>query len=183
MGVVRRLASGISSFGVDAVAGDGVGDDLGLHLAAGGQRRQGGDDDVGGVGLEVASEGLAGVAATEAIGAEGHEPPAGGDPPGDLVGHRLHEVGDGDDRAVAVVEQLGDPRGATGLVGVQPVPALGGERLLAEALVAGGRPQLRGHVVVLEQLPLRLPRRQVGGAGEQDRGRGASVRRARSSQR
>src|SRR3546814_6073550 len=74
-----------------------------------------------------------------------------GDPAGDLVGHRLHEVGDRDDRALAL-EQLRDPGGAGGLVGVKPVPALGAEGLLAQPLVARGRVQLSPDAVVLGQL-------------------------------
>ena len=70
-----------------------------FDLSVGGQRGERGHDDVGRVGLEVAAQRLAGVAAPEPVGAERCEAAAFGDPPGDLVGDGLHEVGDRDHRA------------------------------------------------------------------------------------
>ena len=63
----------------------------------------------------------------------------------ELVAREVHALGDSELRRAS--RPL--PRR---LVGVEPVPALGGERLLAEALVAGGRVEVGRHVVVLRQL-------------------------------
>ena len=95
-----------------------------------------GDHDVAVVDLEVAAQRLAGVGAAEAVGAERHE--AGGRArTGDLLGHDLHEVGDGDDRALARrASSVGHERHARRLRGVQAVPALDRQRLLAQRLVA-----------------------------------------------
>src|SRR5690606_2283864 len=60
--------AGIDAVGVELVAADGVGHRLGLDLAGGGEGGQRGHDDVLGVDFEVASQRLAGVAATEAVG-------------------------------------------------------------------------------------------------------------------
>ncbi len=109
----------------------------------------------------MSAKGLARVAAAEAIGAQRREAPRGRHPAGDLVGHGLDEVGHRDHRPVAL-EDLRDPGRAGGLVGVEAVPPLGGEGLLPELLVAGGREEVGGHVVVLCQLGLCLPGGQVG---------------------
>ena len=53
---------------------------------------------------------------------------------------------------------------------MQPVPALGSECVLAERFVRRGAPQLRAHVVVLGEQLLRVTRRALGGAAEQDGG-------------
>jgi hypothetical protein len=126
------VRSGVGGVGVDVVAPDGVVDDRGLDLAVAGESPQCGHHDVAGVDLEEPAQRLAGVAAAEAVGAERHE--GAGDPAADLVGHEGHVVGDRHHRPVAVGQQLGDPRGAALLAGVQAVPPLGGQRLLAQAL-------------------------------------------------
>ena len=73
---------GVDGVGVEVVAGDGVLDDRGLQRAVGGQRGQHRGDDVAGVDLEVAAQGLAGVAAAEAVGAERDEAAPGRAPTG-----------------------------------------------------------------------------------------------------
>src|SRR5213080_4357903 len=82
--------AGVDRVRVDAVARQRVRYLLRLALARLGQCLEHGDDDLRGVGLEVAPQRGAGVAATEAVGAEDGE--GTGHPTGDLVGHGLHEV-------------------------------------------------------------------------------------------
>src|SRR5258705_3943113 len=96
---------GLGSLGVDAVAGDGFGDDLVLDLTVLCERGEDGDHDVAVVDLEVVAEVLAGVAAAEAVGAE--RGPRAGHPAGDLVGHRLHEIGDGHERTLGPAQLAG----------------------------------------------------------------------------
>ncbi len=121
-----------------------------------------------GVGLEVAAERLAGVAAPEAVGAEGDE--GARDPTGHLVGDRLHVVADGDVGPLGLRQRLGYPGGTGRLRWVEAVPALGRQRLFPQGLVRRRRPQLGAHVVVLGQLVAGLGGGQPGGAGEHDGG-------------
>ena len=123
------------------------------------QRREHTDDDVAEVDLEEAAQRLASVGAAHAVGAERNER-ATRQEAGDLLGNDLHEVGDGDDRARRVGEQLSDVGRARLLAGVQAVPALDLERVLAQPLVRRRRPQLDADVEVLGQLggSLRGPR-------------------------
>src|SRR3954470_20852755 len=66
----RSAVPGDGGVGVEVVLGDGVLDDRLVDGAVGGERGEDGHHHVGGVGLEVGTQGLAGVRATEAVGAE-----------------------------------------------------------------------------------------------------------------
>ena len=83
-----------------------------------------------GIDLEVTTQRLTSIRATHAIRAERHELLAG-DETGDLFGDDLHEVGGGDDRTVGVLQQFGHDRCTRVGVGVQTVPTLGSEAVLA----------------------------------------------------
>ena len=108
--------------------------------------------DVRRVDLEQRPQVLARVAAPEAVGAEREV--VGRQPARDHVGERLHPVGRGDDRPAVDRQDLADVRHARGLrVGVEPVPALGLERIAPEqrerrgAVDLGGNPEPLGQQV------------------------------------
>src|SRR5215204_4007430 len=61
---------GIDRLGVDPVPVDGLGDRLVFHVALSRQRAQRGDDDVGGVDLEVTAQRFPRVREAVAVGAE-----------------------------------------------------------------------------------------------------------------
>ena len=123
---------------------------------------------MGTVDLEEAAQGLARVAAAEAVGPEDGVAP--GHPPGDLIGHQRQVVAHRHDRSPCSSQSGGHSRDSGRLLGVQPVPALGVEGLLPELLVRGGAPQLGAGVVVLGEDRLRLAGCGVRRPGEQDGG-------------
>ena len=137
---------GVRGFGVDLVGGDRQGDLVLLRSAVRGEGREHGDDDVLGIDLEVPAQGLAGVGTSEAIGAERRERHV--DEARDLIRHRLHEVRHGDDRPRRRGERPRDVGGPGCLGGVETVPPLDLERVLAQGLVARRRPRLGRDVPV-----------------------------------
>ena len=132
-GLERERVGGL---GVDTEVGDGRGRLGRLHASGPGQLREHGDHDVTGVDLEEAAQRLAGVGAAHAVGAEGGARAA-----------RARSGRSGRARLMkSVTATIGpwpsaEQRGVTsgvrgGSVGVQAVPALGRQRLLAQPLVA-----------------------------------------------
>ena len=119
------------------------------------QRR---DDDVLGVDLEVPAQCFARVAAAEAVGAQRHE--AVGDPARGHVGDRLHPVAARDYRTLGPLEHLRHVRHARRRGGVQAVPALGVERVVAQFGIARGAPDVGCDVPLLREHLLRAQRLQ-----------------------
>ena len=116
-----------------------------------GKGDEGGGHDVAGVHLEESAQGLSGVGAPEAVGAQCDERP--GHPLRDLVGHRLHVVGHCHDRPADVGEQPGHHRDPLLIVRVQRFHRSTRERASSRRLLVGRRrPQLGAHPVVLREL-------------------------------
>ncbi len=122
-----------SGVGVDAVLGDGVGHDRALDLADVGQRSEQADDHVRGVDLEVAAQGsrvslrpMPSVPSGRNVGPSGSK--------------RATCSGTAFMKSVTATigpwpsaEQPGDHAGCAAVVGVEAVPALHGQRLVAAA--------------------------------------------------
>src|SRR5438067_4547719 len=127
---LRRLgAAGLGFLGVEPEVGDGPRHVGGRVLLVEGEPVQRGHRDALGVDLEESTEGLAGIAAAEAVGPQRHEWLRA--PAADLVGQRFQVVGGGDDRT-RVAQHLGDVRHARRGFGMEPVPALGLEGLVPQ---------------------------------------------------
>ena len=128
-----QVVKGAGPQRVDAEVGDRPGHHRGIDTAAESQLLQDGDDEVGGVDLEVRAEGRPGVGAAEPVGPERgvgavHEARH-------LVGHAAHVVGDGDDGIGARAEGPGHQGPAPLAVGVEPVPTFRLDRASTRRLV------------------------------------------------
>src|SRR5580700_11525748 len=111
---------------------DGGRDDMTRELLLLRQAVEHGDGDRSRVDLEVPAQRNSRIAATVSVGAERDE--GNGDESPDLIGHRLHVVGDRNDRSALTAQLLIDVRDAWLGVRVEAVPALDLERVLAQQL-------------------------------------------------
>ena len=151
------MVARIRAVGVEVVAADRLRDLLGLEIADRRQTVEDGDHDVGGVDLEVASQRGPRVREAVAVGTERRERPR--HEARDLVGYRLHEVGDRDDRAFAVLRAARSTYATRGVSsGCSRFHRSTLERVLAEQLVARRAPHVGGDVVLVEQHLLRVER-------------------------
>src|SRR4029077_14618250 len=93
------------------------------------------------------------VAAAIAVSAERDERDCEEAP--DLVGNSLHVIGHRDDRSAVTAQLLVDERDTRLGMGMQPVPALDFERIMAQQLEACGAPHFGGYVVLFQKHGLR----------------------------
>ena len=135
---------------VDAELADRLGRLGRGHRAASRQRDEGRRRDVGRVDLEQRPQVLAGAASAEPVRAERHV--GRRQPARHHVGQRLHPVGGSHDRAAVAGKHGRDVGNARVLgVGVQPVPALGLERLAPQERERRGAVDLGGDAEPLGQ--------------------------------
>ncbi|EME17209.1 arginase/agmatinase/formimionoglutamate hydrolase, arginase family protein [Rhodococcus triatomae BKS 15-14] len=136
---------------VDAVLLGRGGGGVVLDLPGSGETGQHRHRDRLGVDVEVAAGGGTGVGEAEPVGAEGGV--VAGHPLPDLVGHRAHPVGSGDERAFGVGECGGHERHRCRLVGVAQGLAVAVDAFAAQFTPRGDRPDVgRDTPVVGEQL-------------------------------
>ena len=115
-----------------------------------GQGVEDGDHHVADVHFEESAKSVAGVAASEAVSAEGVVRTR--NPTGHLAGHQLQIVRDGHHGTFAIGQQPGDQRDLGSLQRVETVSSLHGQGLLAEPLIGGGAPKVDGYAPAVGQL-------------------------------
>src|SRR5689334_25334191 len=115
-------ARGIGAVGLDPERRDRVLEPRRFDRAAPVELGEGRDADALGIDLEEAPQRLAGLAPSEAVGAERAETRR--HEGRDLIGHALQIVRRGDDRPRLVRERARQPRDDRRLARVQPVPAV-----------------------------------------------------------
>ena len=128
-------AVGIGLFGINLHLGHGFFDLFVVDLALVGQGAEGAEGDVARVHLEVVAQGLAAVAAPEAVGAQRYGQL--GEIARDGFGVGLDVVGGDDKDAFFVFEGLGQVGDARLFARVQAVPAVGLEAVAVQFLEAG----------------------------------------------
>lgn len=119
---------------------DGLRDDAFVQLIFVRERRQRGNDGGFGIHFEEAAEAFAGIAAAKTVGAKRGQ--ASGNPGSDLVGDDFHVVGHGDEWALLVSENGFEIGFFRRFGGMEHVPALDAESVIAEEFVAGGTPNV-----------------------------------------
>src|SRR5690554_464478 len=136
---------------IDSVLAHGFENLFKLDLTIFGQGRQGGDGDVVAIHLEEATQLLAGVAAAETVGAQGHKGFRDKGP--QLLGVQLDVVGGRHHRPLCLLQALGNVCLAWLVVRVQVVPALYVLTVAGQFVKAGHAPHIGGDApVVLQHL-------------------------------
>ena len=126
----RRRSGRAGGHVVQAVLLDRLRGERAVDLAALGEQLERAHDDRRSVDLEEPTRGRARVREAEAVGAERGE--VAGHALADLVGHGVHEVAHGDERAAGARQLLRDVRRARLGVGVEEVVLVGGEAVAAQ---------------------------------------------------